>query len=299
MLNSCRWWLWKQISLRRRMFLSEWTRFATQLKHSTPSVDIGLSITIIESLPLQCSCMTPAGNVEYNTGTIPVSQVLVTVVDFFNIELLFTRIQAWNSIKPITLFSSVLLPYDGRQGIGLSTVTRHDRRSQLNSGVLEYILDSPTSIMQNTMLSVEIGIPYHALESLTFAENKGPPNCNHYCDPAVPTNCLWIMIMEPGTRSRYIKEIHHGLPFIVLYVIIDNQGPAAMFPYLALLPNVISNYVKELQHHTSVSLFKSPAASLTSCCASSSSEKRKRLSAGCRVDQCFKILPSAPSCRID
>jgi hypothetical protein len=32
-----------------------------------PSVDIGLSITIIESLPLQCSCMTPAGNVEYNT----------------------------------------------------------------------------------------------------------------------------------------------------------------------------------------------------------------------------------------
>lgn len=70
---------------------------------------------------------------------------------------------------------------------------------------------------------------------------------------------------------------------IVLYVIIDNQGPAAMFPYLALIPNVICNDVKELQHHR-VSLSLYPAASLaltlTSCCASSSSEKRQHLSGG-------------------
>ena len=38
----------------------------------------------------------------------------------------------------------VVLPYDGRQGTGLSTVTRHNRRSQLNSDVLKVILDSTT-----------------------------------------------------------------------------------------------------------------------------------------------------------
>jgi hypothetical protein len=119
------------------------------------------------------------------------------------------------------------------------------------------------------------------------------PNLNFVqCQLNVITSCIknyGILVINRIKSSRW-KICNHPLinTWMVLYVIIDNQGPATMFPFLAL---PISNNVKELQHYTSVDVYPSCLLPPSPAAAPHPVPKRdSTCQTRCRVDQCFMFF---------